>query len=115
MYKLHNIEFVMYNSLVFTILFSLTLVFILYISNYVDIISNRKKYSIKYILGYGTIKILHENAMITGVLLILSIFLFIFKINILVYITAIILDYGILVCLFKSLIKNDVAKVEKGG
>ncbi len=115
MYKLHNIEFVMYNSLVFTILFSLTLVFIIYISNYVDIISNRKKYSIKYILGHGTTKILNENVMITSFLLILTIFLFIFSVNISVYIAAIILDYGILVYLFKSLIKNDVAKVEKGG
>lgn len=115
MTRMHNIEFIVYNSLIFTMLFSLTLLFILYISNYIDIITNRKKYSIQYILGYGDIRILKDNIFISVILMLMTIIKIFVNINIAIYLVSIVLDFILLVYFFNKIIKKDLYKVEKGG
>lgn len=53
-------EFIILQSGVFAILFSLTLLMIIYFSNYLEVIVNRKKYALKYLSGYSFCRSLSE-------------------------------------------------------
>ena len=53
-------EFIILQSGVFALLFSLTLLMIIYISNYLEVIVNRKKYALKYLSGFSLIRRLRE-------------------------------------------------------
>lgn len=115
MNSIHNAEFLMHNSLVFTILFMFTLIFIMYISNYVDIISNSKKYAMQYIFGYGLIKTFKSNLVIYLILLTaLAIDLY-WDFNSQFYMLILITDFLILLILYKNIVKRDIHKLVKGG
>ena len=51
--QLENVTFVLKTLTTFTIVFIVSLLFVLYISNYVDIFVNRKRYAAKEILGFA--------------------------------------------------------------
>lgn len=53
-------EFIILQSGVFAVLFSLTLLMIIYFSNYLEVIVNRKKYALKYLSGYSFCRSLSE-------------------------------------------------------
>lgn len=53
-------EFIILQSGVFALLFSLTLLMIIYFSNYLEVIVNRKKYALKYLSGFSLIRRLRE-------------------------------------------------------
>ncbi|GLC89196.1 hypothetical protein [Lysinibacillus piscis] len=115
MTAIHNAEFFMYNSLIFTLLFLLTLIFIICISNYIDLISNSKKYVIQYIFGLGMIKIFKANIVIYIVLLSVVFIDFYWDFNILFYLSILLADFLILLTLYTLIIKRDVHKLIKGG
>ncbi|HAQ0297422.1 TPA: hypothetical protein IWO37_002794, partial [Enterococcus faecium] len=54
--QLENVTFVLKTLTMFAIVFIISLLFILYISNYVDIFVNRKKYATKEIMGFSHFK-----------------------------------------------------------
>ena len=56
--QLENVTFVLKTLTTFTIVFIVSLLFVLYISNYVDIFVNRKRYAAKEILGFSHFRIL---------------------------------------------------------
>ena len=56
--QLENVTFVLKTLTTFTIVFIVCLLFVLYISNYVDIFVNRKRYAAKEILGFSHFRIL---------------------------------------------------------
>lgn len=113
--SIHNAEFLMHNSLVFTILFLFTLIFIVYISNYVDIISNGKKYAIQYISGYEMLKIFKSNLIIYLILLSVLAIDFYWDFNALFYVFILIIDFLILQFLYTKIVKKDIHKLIKGG
>lgn len=113
--SMNTIEFIMNNSLIFSVLFLITLIFIIYISNYIDIICNRKKLATKHILGHSLLKILKTNIYIDLLLLSMMIVNIFLKFNILIYISIIILDLCTLIYLYNKIIKKDLNKIVKGG
>ena len=51
--RLESVTFVLKTLTMFSIVFVVSLVFILYISNYVDVFVNRKRYALKEIMGFS--------------------------------------------------------------
>ncbi len=113
--SIHNAEFLMRNSLVFLTLFLCTLIFIIFISNYVDMISNGKKYAMQYIFGYGLLKTF-KSSIVVYILLVSIIGLdFYWDFNILFYILTLIADFLIVIVLYIKFVKQDIHKLIKGG
>ncbi|TWT27278.1 hypothetical protein [Planomicrobium sp. CPCC 101110] len=113
--KLHFTEFILDNLLVFTVLFLFTLLFVMYISNYVDVVSNSKRYAIQYMHGFSIAKMFNPQFMVWLVLLTaISLKLFI-EFNVLVYLSMLVLDLLILLYLYRKVIQTNIHEVIKGG
>lgn len=115
MNEVHFVEFVMYNSLVFTVLFLFTLIFVIYISNYVDITSNSRRYTIQYIYGFDLLKTFKTHIIIYFLLICAIIINLFLEFNILLYVLMLVTDFTILLLVYKKIIKNDINKLVKGG
>ncbi|WP_227395994.1 hypothetical protein [Jeotgalibacillus aurantiacus] len=113
--RLHFTEFIMDHLLVFSVLFLLTLLFIIYISNYVDIVSNSRKYAMQYIHGFSFIKIFKSHFTI-WIILTLAVMLKLFvAFNVLFYVGVLFLDFVVLLYLYRKIISKNVDQVIKGG
>ena len=112
--ELENVTFILNTMLMFAVVFIVSLFFILYISNYVDIIVNRKRYAIKEIHGFSHCKILKNRYFVWLIefvgIAVLSIvnrdFVYLFLI--------IIVDYLLCELLYKVYIRNTLCEIEKG-
>ncbi|KIL48372.1 hypothetical protein [Jeotgalibacillus campisalis] len=112
--RLHFTEFILNNLLVFTVLFLFTLLFVMYISNYVDVVSNSKRYAIQYMHGFNTYK-MFKSQLIVWLILLTAIFLKLFiEFNVLVYLSMLVLDLLILLYLYKKVVKTNIHEVIKG-
>ncbi|WP_184182621.1 hypothetical protein [Paenibacillus sp. JGP012] len=113
--QIRSTEFLMQQSLIFVVLFIITLIFVIYISNYIDIMSNRKNLAIRYVLGYSDIRIMKSRLLITLILLsaiLLSLFI---PFNILIYILILIIDIAVLFILYTFVIVRNIQDVTRGG
>ena len=112
--QLENVTFIIKTLTMFMIVFIVSLLFILYISNYVDIFVNRKKYAAKEILGFSHSRTLKNRYIVWGIGLIISVtltainhyFAFIFVI--------IFIDYIFCELLYRTYISNALYEIEKG-
>lgn len=112
--QLENVTFIIKTLTMFMIVFIVSLLFILYISNYVDIFVNRKKYAAKEILGFSHSRTLKNRYILWGIGLIISVtltainhyFAFIFVI--------IFIDYIFCELLYRTYISNALYEIEKG-
>ncbi len=112
---IHFVEYMMYNAFVFTILFLVTLLFVIYISNYIDVVSNSRRYTIQYIYGYHFIKTFKTHLIVYSILLCVVVMAFFIEFNIVFYILMLLIDFIILLSLYKKNIKNNVHTIIKGG
>ena len=62
--KLESVEFVLKTLMVFSVVFIISLIFIIYISGYIDIIANKAIYSVKEILGFSHFNILRNRCIL---------------------------------------------------
>ncbi len=62
--RLENVEFVLKTLVIFSVVFIISLIFIIYISVYIDIIANKVIYSTKEILGFSHFSILRNRHII---------------------------------------------------
>ncbi|QAA32238.1 hypothetical protein [Clostridium manihotivorum] len=113
--KISNYKFLMEQANIFIFLFVLVLLFIVYISNYIDMVVNSKKYGAQYIQGYSAIKILNANIITTVIMIAGSIVLYILKINFIYYLLFIAYDLIMLLVLYRKIIVNDLYKIINGG
>ena len=112
--QLENVTFIIKTLTMFMIVFIVSLLFILYISNYVDIFVNRKRYAAKEILGFSHSRTLKNRYILWGIGLIISVtltainhyFAFIFVI--------IFIDYIFCELLYRTYISNALYEIEKG-
>jgi hypothetical protein len=114
MAKLENVQFTLRNIIMFCIVFSITLLFIIYMSNYVDILTNRKKYATKYILGYSIFRTLKIRYLIFVFWIIGGIISSIFNIYLSVFIGVGVIDFILLKYMFNKMIIHSVCQFEKG-
>ncbi|MGM7700296.1 hypothetical protein ACSVDE_01155 [Pseudalkalibacillus sp. Hm43] len=113
--RVHYTEFVMYNSLVFTVLFLFTLIFVIYISNFVDVTSNNKRYIMQFIYGYDGARTFKVHFIIYIMLLGMIGLHFFVDFNAVLYIGILAVDLLILFYLYKKLVSSDLHKIVKGG
>ncbi|QUG41262.1 hypothetical protein KD050_18600 [Psychrobacillus sp. INOP01] len=108
-------EFLMDQAKLFVFLFIILLVFIIYISNYIDMIVNGRRYASRYVQGYHLLKNLRANFVLIIFMIGISIVLYILKVNIFIYLLFILYDLVSMLYLYKKLIVKDIYKVLNGG
>lgn len=110
-----NYEFLMDQAKLFVFLFIILLVFIIYISNYIDMIVNGRRYASSYVQGYHLLKNLRANFVLIIFMIGISIVLYILNVNIFIYLLFILYDLVSMLYLYKKLIVKDIYKVLNGG
>ncbi|MEH6980118.1 hypothetical protein V7005_25090, partial [Bacillus pseudomycoides] len=90
-------------------------IFVICISNYVDIVSNSKRYAIQYIYGYSVMKTFKLHLIVYVMLLGMTLMNVFIEFNIPFYLVILVVDFIILLYFYKKIIKNDTHKIVKGG
>ncbi len=112
--QLENVKFVLKTLTMFTIVFIVSLLFILYISNYVDIVVNRKRYAAKEILGFSHFRTLKNRYIFWGIELIISGVLTVRNYYFACLFAIILIDYIFCELLYRVYILNSLYEIEKG-
>lgn len=112
--QLENVTFVLKTLTMFTIVFIVSLLFILYISNYVDIFVNRKRYAAKEILGFSHFRTLKNRYIFWGIELIISGVLTVINYYFACLFAIILIDYIFCELLYRVYILNALYEIEKG-
>lgn len=112
--QLENVTFVLKTLTMFMIVFIVSLLFILYISNYVDIFVNRKKYAAKEILGFSHSRTLKNRYILWGTGLIISVILTAINHYFAFIFVIIFIDYIFCELLYRTYISNTLYEIEKG-
>lgn len=112
--QLENVRFVLKTLTMFTIVFIVSLLFILYISNYVDIFVNRKRYAAKEILGFSHFRTLKNRYIFWGIELIISGVLTVINYYFACLFAIILIDYIFCKLLYRVYILNSLYEIEKG-
>lgn len=103
--ELNYYQFICQQAVMFIVLFAVTLLFVLYLSNYTGIMINRKQSAIKCLLGYSSWRVLEQDVILRAMLLLLVIPMISLKIKISIFLISIVLDYVFLCILFHRIIK----------
>lgn len=112
--QLENVKFVLKTLTMFTIVFIVSLLFILYVSNYVDIVVNRKRYAAKEILGFSHFRTLKNRYIFWGIELIISGVLTVINYYFACLFAIILIDYIFCELLYRVYILNSLYEIEKG-
>ena len=115
MEEISGYQFVLQQSELFIALFTLTLLFIIYISNHVHVNVLAKDYGVKCQMGYNSFRILKSDIAVTLVLLVFSLVLKLIDINIYGYLSFVIIDLVILYVLYRINILQQLYKILNGG
>lgn len=107
-------EFIVDQAIVFVILFIATLILIVYFSCYLEIMINRKKYAIKYLMGFSNFRILQSQLFYDLLLLIITFFLLALKQNISAMIIGIVADLIFIIMIFNKEIIKSISGIMKG-
>lgn len=112
--KIRFYEFVIFQSSVFVVLFGLTLLMIIYFSDYLEIVVNRKKYAVKYLRGYSMLRNL-EGLLLTELILVaFSVPLMMTGINTIAIYAGVFLDILFTVSLYEHIVVHDVTDIMRG-
>ena len=112
--QLESVTFVLKTLTMFAIVFVVSLVFILYISNYVDVFVNRKRYALKEIMGFSHFKILKSRYIVWAIEIIASVFLTAIISYFACFFAIMLLDYLFCELLYRTYIKKALYEIEKG-
>ena len=112
--QLESVTFVLKTLTMFAIVFVVSLVFILYISNYVDVFVNRKRYALKEIMGFSHFKILKSRYIVWAIEIIASVFLTAINYYFACFFAIMLLDYLFCELLYRTYIKKALYEIEKG-
>lgn len=110
-----NYKFLVEQKEVFLVLFVLTLIFLIYISNYIHVYVNSKRYGVKYEMGYSNGRIVAQDIGTTLLLCCLIPILTCLKIDVASYGLFILLDFVMFVYFYKNIIVKDLYKIMNGG
>lgn len=112
--QLESVTFVLKTLTMFAIVFVVSLVFILYISNYVDVFVNRKRYALKEIMGFSHFKILKSRYIVWAIEIIASVILTAINYYFACFFAIMLLDYLFCELLYRTYIKRALHEIEKG-
>lgn len=112
--QLESVTFVLKTLSMFAIVFVVSLVFILYISNYVDVFVNRKRYALKEIMGFSHLKILKSRYIVLAIETIVSAALTAINYYFACFFAIMLLDFLFCELLYRTYIKRALHEIEKG-
>ena len=112
--QLESVTFVLKTLTMFAIVFVVSLVFILYISNYVDVFVNRKRYALKEIMGFSHFKILKSRYIVWAIEIIASVILTAINYYFACFFAIMLLDYLFCELLYRTYIRKALYEIEKG-
>lgn len=112
--RLESVTFVLKTLTMFSIVFVVSLVFILYISNYVDVFVNRKRYALKEIMGFSHLKILKSRYIVLAIEIIVSAALTAINHYFACFFAIMLLDFLFCELLYRTYIKRALHEIEKG-
>lgn len=112
--QLESVTFVLKTLSMFAIVFVVSLVFILYISNYVDVFANRKRYALKEIMGFSHFKILKSRYIVWAIEIIISVALTAINYYFACFFAIMLLDYLFCELLYRTYIRKALYEIEKG-
>ena len=112
--QLESVTFVLKTLTMFAIVFVVSLVFILYISNYVDVFVNRKRYALKEIMGFSHFKILKSRYIVWVMEIIASVILTAINYYFACFFAIMLLDYLFCELLYRTYIRKALYEIEKG-
>lgn len=112
--QLESVTFVLKTLTMFAIVFVVSLVSILYISNYVDVFVNRKRYALKEIMGFSHFKILKSRYIVWVMEIIASVILTAINYYFACFFAIMLLDYLFCELLYRTYIKKALYEIEKG-
>ena len=112
--QLESVTFVLKTLTMFAIVFVVSLVFILYISNYVDVFVHRKRYALKEIMGFSHFKILKSRYIVWVMEIIASVILTAINYYFACFFAIMLLDYLFCELLYRTYIKKALYEIEKG-
>lgn len=113
--SIYFVQFILYNTFIFSVLFLATLLFVIVISNYVDIVSNRRKYTTEYIFGFSLWKTAQGQIIVSICLLFGNAASLFIEFNPIFYTTFLIIDFIVLLLVYQYVIKRDLYQIVKGG
>lgn len=108
-------KFVMMQSVVFSIIFIATLLFIIYATNFIEIMVNRKRMAIEYTLGFNLFRSLVSDIFITFCMMILTIPFFLFRMNGYMYASILLVDIFVYFTLYYTIVRKNISPIIKGG
>src|SRR5699024_844720 len=112
--RLESVTFVLKTLTMFAIVFVVSLGFILYISNYVDVFVNRKRYVLKEIMGFSNLKILKSRYIVLAIEIIVSVALTAINYYFVCFFAIMLLDFLFCELLYKAYIRKALYEIEKG-
>lgn len=112
--QLESVTFVLKTLTMFAIVFVVSLVFILYISNYVDVFVNRKRYALKEIMGFSHFKILKSRYIVWAIEIIASVILTAINYYFACFFAIMLLDYLFCELIYRTYIQKALYEIEKG-
>ena len=112
--QLESVTFVLKTLTMFAIVFVVSLVFILYISNYVDVFVNRKRYALKEIMGFSHFKILKSRYIVWAIEIIVSVALTVINYYFACFFAIMLLDFLFCELLYQAYIRKALYEIEKG-
>nr|MBP3598898.1 hypothetical protein [Eubacterium sp.] len=108
-------QFVMQQSSLFVVLFTITLLFIIYISNHIHLSVNAKQYGVRYEMGHSNTKILCADILVSGMLCLVGIVFVIVKMDIRAYVVFVGIDFVTLWVLYRIRVVEQIYKILNGG
>ena len=112
--QLESVTFILKTLTMFAIVFVVSLIFILYISNYVDVFVNRKRYALKEIMGFSHFKILRSRYIVWAIEIIVSVTLTAINYYFVCFFAIILIDYLFCELLYRTYIRKALYEIEKG-
>ncbi|MHA6484977.1 hypothetical protein ACX1C1_24095 [Paenibacillus sp. strain BS8-2] len=113
--EIRSKQFIMYHSFIFVLLFLITMIFVVYISNYIDIMSNNKRLALEYVSGFNSFRSLKTRLFVTFILLFAGLFTFFIDFNLLIYYMILLFDVILLMIMYKVIIIRHIQKIIRGG
>lgn len=113
--RMSNNKFLLNQSILYIVIFCITTIFIFYISNYINIMTNKNRFAIKLLHGFSRKKILTKEIMTVCILMVIGAVLTVFHIHVLFYFTFLIIDLLMCLFLYKNTIVKRLANILNGG
>jgi len=112
---LENVQFKLKTFVIFAIVFLISLIFIIYISGYVDIIVNKSRYALKETLGFGHTHILIKRYIFLFIELLIAVLFGTFIKNSFFFVAlVVIIDLIIYEVLYRAFINKKIYEIVKG-